>query len=149
MGEGDRAAQLFSLINPIHHADTPEKMNRYRVEPYVIAADVYSASPHAGRGGRAQDLALQVAERIDGVPSVCFLAAGTDGRDGNSDAAGAVVDATTWDAVRAVGRDPADDLAEHRSFAALDAVGALIRTGMSGTNVGDVVVGIVEPRRPA
>ena len=51
MGEGDRAAQLFSLINPIHHADTPEKMNRYRVEPYVIAADVYSASPHAGRGG--------------------------------------------------------------------------------------------------
>ena len=51
MGEGDRAAHLFKLINPIHHADTPEKINRYRVEPYVIAADVYSVPPHAGRGG--------------------------------------------------------------------------------------------------
>ncbi|HMD82257.1 MAG TPA: hypothetical protein VKE92_13160, partial [Anaerolineales bacterium] len=51
MGEGDRAAELFRLINPIHHADTPEKINRYRVEPYVIAADVYSMPPHTGRGG--------------------------------------------------------------------------------------------------
>ncbi|HET9909964.1 MAG TPA: glucoamylase family protein [Anaerolineales bacterium] len=51
MGEGDRAGQLFNLINPIHHADTPEKSSRYRVEPYVIAADVYSVPPHAGRGG--------------------------------------------------------------------------------------------------
>ena len=51
MGESDRAAELFSLINPIHHADTPEKVNRYRVEPYVIAADIYSMPPHTGRGG--------------------------------------------------------------------------------------------------
>jgi glycerate-2-kinase len=41
-------------------------------------------------------------------------------------------------------RDPANDLAEHRSYDALDAVNALIRTGLSGTNVGDIVVGIVE-----
>ena len=51
MGEGDRAAELFSMINPIHHADTAEKADRYRVEPYVIAADVYSMPPHTGRGG--------------------------------------------------------------------------------------------------
>jgi cyclic beta-1,2-glucan synthetase len=51
MGQGDRANQLFRLINPIYHADTPEKMNRYRVEPYVVAADVYSMPPHTGRGG--------------------------------------------------------------------------------------------------
>jgi hydroxypyruvate reductase len=105
------------------------------------------------RGGRCQELALAAADalRAEGArgEGITLLAAGTDGRDGNSDAAGAVVDATTWDAVRAVGRDPADDLAEHRSFAALNAVGALLRTGMSGTNVGDVVVGIVEPRRRA
>ena len=75
---------------------------------------------------------------------ITLLAAGTDGRDGPSDAAGAVVDATTWDAIRDAGRDPGEDLLEHRSYAALDAVGALIRTGPSGTNVGDVVVGIVE-----
>jgi len=51
MGQGDRAAELFRLINPIYHADTPEKVDRYRVEPYVIAADVYSRPPHTGRGG--------------------------------------------------------------------------------------------------
>jgi cyclic beta-1,2-glucan synthetase len=51
LGQGDRVAELFRLINPIHHSDTPEKITRYRVEPYVIAADVYSASHHIGRGG--------------------------------------------------------------------------------------------------
>jgi cyclic beta-1,2-glucan synthetase len=51
LGQGDRAAELFHLINPIYHADTPEKVERYRVEPYVIAADVYSRPPHIGRGG--------------------------------------------------------------------------------------------------
>jgi cyclic beta-1,2-glucan synthetase len=51
LGDGDKAAALFSLINPIHHSDTPEAARRYKVEPYVIAADVYSVAPHAGRGG--------------------------------------------------------------------------------------------------
>ena len=51
MGQGDRAAELFRLINPIYHADTPEDVERYRVEPYVIAADVYSVEPYVGRGG--------------------------------------------------------------------------------------------------
>jgi cyclic beta-1,2-glucan synthetase len=51
MGQGDRASELFRLINPIYHADTPEKAERYRVEPYVIAADVYSTAPYVGRGG--------------------------------------------------------------------------------------------------
>jgi cyclic beta-1,2-glucan synthetase len=51
LGQGDRATQLFRLLNPINHADTPEKTGRYKVEPYVIAADVYGAPPHTGRGG--------------------------------------------------------------------------------------------------
>jgi cellobiose phosphorylase len=51
MGQGDRAAELFRLINPVYHADTAEKVERYRVEPYVVAADVYSAAPYVGRGG--------------------------------------------------------------------------------------------------
>ena len=51
LGQGDRAHELYRLINPIHHADTLEKAERYRVEPFVIAADVYSTSPHNGRGG--------------------------------------------------------------------------------------------------
>ncbi|MCJ7434188.1 MAG: hypothetical protein MUO77_11945, partial [Anaerolineales bacterium] len=51
LGQGDRAVDLFHLINPIYHADTREKVNRYVVEPYVIAADVCSTPPHVGRGG--------------------------------------------------------------------------------------------------
>jgi len=50
-GDGDRAAELFSLMNPIHHASTRTDVDRYKVEPYVVCADVYSVPPHAGRGG--------------------------------------------------------------------------------------------------
>lgn len=51
LGQGDRAEQVFRLINPINHSDTPEKARLYRVEPYVAAGDIYGAPPHVGRGG--------------------------------------------------------------------------------------------------
>jgi cyclic beta-1,2-glucan synthetase len=51
LGDGDRAAELFSLLNPINHASTRAGIHRYKVEPYVACADVYSAAPHIGRGG--------------------------------------------------------------------------------------------------
>ena len=51
LGEGDKAAELFSLLNPINHAATRTGVYRYKVEPYVAAADVYAEHPHAGRGG--------------------------------------------------------------------------------------------------
>jgi cyclic beta-1,2-glucan synthetase len=51
MGEHDRAWELFGLINPIRHGGTPEQIATYKVEPYVVAADVYAVAPHTGRGG--------------------------------------------------------------------------------------------------
>jgi cyclic beta-1,2-glucan synthetase len=51
LGDGDSAATLFALLNPINHARTPAEVQRYKVEPYVVAADVYSEPPHVGRGG--------------------------------------------------------------------------------------------------
>ncbi len=51
LGQGDRAEALFRLLNPIGHSATPERVARYRVEPYVIAADIYSNPAHLGRGG--------------------------------------------------------------------------------------------------
>ena len=51
MGDGDKAHEFFALLNPIQHAATPEAVQRYRVEPYVVCADVYSVEPHVGRGG--------------------------------------------------------------------------------------------------
>ncbi len=51
LGETERAWELFSLINPIRNATTLEEANRYRVEPYIVAADIYAVEPHTGRGG--------------------------------------------------------------------------------------------------
>lgn len=51
MGRGTQAEALFRLLNPIYHSDSAGKANLYRVEPYVVAADVYSVPPHTGRGG--------------------------------------------------------------------------------------------------
>jgi hydroxypyruvate reductase len=98
-------------------------------------------------GGRNQELALSAAHAMhragDRADHAVLLAAGTDGRDGTTDAAGAVVSRESWFEIERAGREPARDLAEHRANAALDAADALLRTGQSGTNVGDVVVGVV------
>ena len=51
LGDGDRAGDLFSILNPIDHANTRAGIHRYKVEPYVVCADVYSMPPHVGRGG--------------------------------------------------------------------------------------------------
>jgi cyclic beta-1,2-glucan synthetase len=51
LGDGDKAVDLFSLLNPINHARARADVLRYKVEPYVVAADVYAAAPHVGRGG--------------------------------------------------------------------------------------------------
>jgi cyclic beta-1,2-glucan synthetase len=51
LGEGDKAAALFWMLNPINHARTRADTHRYKVEPYVVVADVYAASGHVGRGG--------------------------------------------------------------------------------------------------
>ncbi|HVF49440.1 MAG TPA: glucoamylase family protein [Pyrinomonadaceae bacterium] len=51
LGDGDRAGELFSLLNPINHASTRAGLHKYKVEPYVAAGDVYAVWPHTGRGG--------------------------------------------------------------------------------------------------
>jgi cyclic beta-1,2-glucan synthetase len=51
LGDGDKAVELFSIVNPINHSSTQADAHRYKVEPYVVCADVYGAPPHVGRGG--------------------------------------------------------------------------------------------------
>jgi cyclic beta-1,2-glucan synthetase len=51
LGEGDRAGELFALLNPINHSSTRAGLHKYKVEPYVAAGDVYAVPPHTGRGG--------------------------------------------------------------------------------------------------
>ena len=51
LGDADRAWELFALIDPINHGEAPATIATYKVEPYVIAGDVYALAPHTGRGG--------------------------------------------------------------------------------------------------
>lgn len=98
-----------------------------------------------GQGGRCQELALAAAGTLAGarIPSA-LLAAGTDGRDGPTDAAGAIVDPSTWRAIGLRSGDPSSALAHHDAYPSLDQVGALIRTGPTGTNVMDLVIGLAD-----
>jgi glycerate 2-kinase len=99
-------------------------------------------------GGRCQELALAAARRLatagEGGARITLLAAGTDGRDGPTDAAGAFADASLWRRVLESGADPDAALRFHRSYAALHAAGALFRHDATGTNVMDLVIGVVE-----
>jgi hydroxypyruvate reductase len=104
------------------------------------------AASHTG-GGRCQELALAAARVLsqagENGAGITVLAAGTDGRDGATDAAGAVVDASTWQTIAAAGRDPAQALSSHESHAALRLGNALIPRRDTGTNVNDVVIGLI------
>ena len=51
LGDSRRAWELLAMINPVNHASSPKRLETYKVEPYVVAADVYALSPHTGRGG--------------------------------------------------------------------------------------------------
>jgi glycerate-2-kinase len=102
-------------------------------------------------GGRCQEFALAAAQRLaefgERARGITILSAGTDGRDGATDAAGAIVDALTWSRITQAGRDPAAALREHESYAALSAADALFSPGLTGTNVMDVTIGLVDRRQ--
>jgi hydroxypyruvate reductase len=90
-----------------------------------------------GRGGRNLELALGAALELDGRVGIAVLAAGSDGVDGRSRAAGAFADGTTIARARGLGLDPEECLARHDSEAFFDRLGDLFTTGPTGTNVGD------------
>lgn len=106
-------------------------------------------SPPTAPGGRCQELALAAARSLSaakrGGTAIGLLAAGTDGRDGPTDAAGAIITAGTWRAMLVAGADPGRALSGHASYQALSAAEALFVPGPTGTNVMDIVVGIVAP----
>jgi hydroxypyruvate reductase/glycerate 2-kinase len=97
-----------------------------------------------GTGGRNLELALAFAQEIQDAPGITLLSAGTDGKDGSADAAGALVDGETMARARAKGLDPAAYLAENDSYNFFRQVGGLLITGPTGTNVMDVQIIIVD-----
>ncbi len=97
----------------------------------------------AGVGGRNLELATAAALVIDGIPGIAIGSIGTDGRDGPTDAAGAIVTGESAPCARERGIDLARHLRNNDSLRALDSIDAIIRTGPTGTNVSDVQVAII------
>jgi glycerate-2-kinase len=96
----------------------------------------------AGSGGRNQEFALVVAREIAGLNDVVVLAAGTDGTDGPTDATGAFADGRSWETARGLDLDPEALLANNDSYHIFEPLSSLLKTGPTGTNVNDLVIGL-------
>ncbi|MDI3523425.1 glycerate kinase [Kosmotoga sp.] len=95
-----------------------------------------------GKGGRNQELALAAATKIEGLREVVIASVGTDGTDGPTDAAGGIADGNTAQKLKKKGINIESALANNDSYHALDAVGSLIKTGPTGTNVNDLIIAL-------
>lgn len=112
----------------------------------VLAAGEPTLTVHGGgKGGRCQEFALVAARALDGAVGAALLAAGTDGTDGPTDAAGAFADGSSAARAATLGVDLTAALGDNDSNAALAALGNLFVTGPTGTNVMDLVVGVAGP----
>ena len=131
--EARAAGQFLACIARTHAADgTPTA--------YIAGGETVVQLKGKGRGGRNQELALAAADGIAGLPNVAVSSVGSDGTDGPTDAAGGYVDGDTQAALAREGKSAATALAENDAYPALNAVGGLIMTGPTGTNVNDVAV---------
>ncbi len=133
---GDAAAAGRTLGREIAGATSAEAL--------VAGGETTVRALPGGMGGRSQHLALAAALELAGSSAV-LLAAGTDGVDGPTDAAGACVDGGTIEFARRHGLDPEAALAATDSHRLLTATGDVLRTGPTGTNVADVVVALARP----
>jgi len=96
-----------------------------------------------GLGGRNQELALSAAKWISGIPNAALISVGSDGTDGPTDAAGGYVDGETVADLEKAGVDYDAMLDNNDSYHALKAIGGLVITGPTGTNVNDVAIGLI------
>jgi glycerate 2-kinase len=111
---------------------------------FIIGGETTVTVTGSGRGARNQELALAVALELEGEPGITVAAIATDGRDGPTDAAGAVVDGTTVRRGFDLGLDAHDHLARNDAYPFHRATGDLLVTGPTGTNVNDLVLVLVE-----
>jgi hydroxypyruvate reductase len=93
-----------------------------------------------GAGGRNLEFALAIAEAIAALPRSAMASIGTDGIDGPTDAAGAIVDSSTLQRAQAAGLDPREFLNDNNTYVFFERLGDLIKTGPTATNVGDLQV---------
>lgn len=121
-------------------AQTLAHLAQTRPGLHIMGGETTVTLRGTGLGGRNQELALRLALALEGRADWRFLSGGTDGRDGPTEAAGAVVDGATCARIRAAGGDPAALLANNDSHRALALAGDLLITGGTGTNVADLQI---------
>jgi glycerate-2-kinase len=97
-----------------------------------------------GKGGRNMELALSFAIEIKGMKGITMISAGTDGTDGPTDAAGAIVDGQTIIKARDMGLDPSEYLNNNDSYNLFSKIDSLLITGPTGTNVMDIQIVLIE-----
>lgn len=131
-GEARSAAQRLVAFGEARRSDRPQCL--------VAGGETVVTVRGAGRGGRSQELALAAALAIEGRNDVAVLAAGTDGADGPTDAAGAFADGGTVARGRSAGVDAAAALANNDSHGFFCREGGVFRTGVTGTNVADLAL---------
>ena len=132
-------AVLAGLAKEIHNYDTPIK------KPAVIVCggETTVTVVGNGKGGRNQELALGSALKISGLNGIVIASVGTDGKDGTSDAAGAIVDGQTLKRAQKLGLDATKHLADNNSYMFFKKLGDAIFTGTTGTNVNDLITIVV------
>jgi len=113
-----------------------------RPDSFVAGGETTVTVRGSGMGGRNQEAALAALRKIGGTPKIALAFAGSDGLDGPTDAAGAMVDGSTIDTVRSLGLDAVEYLARNDSYNFFRQTGDLIRTGPTGTNVNDVWISV-------
>jgi len=141
LGEAQKAAQRFISSDAVASAFR-------RKTPFCLIASgetTVTLPPDGahGRGGRNQEFALALAMQPGLPDEYAFASVGTDGIDGPTDAAGAVVDASTLLRAREKGLDAAAAVQAHDSYAFFEALGDLVITGPTGTNVGDLQILVI------
>ena len=124
-------------------ASIANEMVRKKTKPHkkvciISSGETTVTVTGTGKGGRSQELALAFAMDVAGKQTITLLSAGTDGTDGPTDAAGAIVDNTTMSRITSLGMEPYNYLLHNDSYTVLDKAGALLKTGATGTNVMDL-----------
>ena len=132
----EAGAFLASILKT--HADSKENL------AFLAGGETVVQLTGKGLGGRNQEIALSAAAGIAGIPGAAVFSVGSDGTDGPTDAAGGYVDSETALALKEKGWDIYETLQNNDAYHALQAVGGLIITGPTGTNVNDVAVALLK-----
>ena len=139
-GEASQAGRIFaSILRQVAGAGQPAQLPACLIAGGETTVALRSLSAGSGRGGRNQELALGAVNDLAGLTGVMLVTLATDGEDGSTDAAGAIVTGDTLQRAQALGLDIYDHLQRNDSYAFFGALDDLLKPGPTGTNVNDLV----------